>query len=227
MKILRLLPVIAMIIFSTNVKAQFTQEPLPYAYDALEPYIDARTMDIHFNRHHAGYVKNLNNAVSGTTLEKMSLEDILVNVSQYDVAVRNNGGGHYNHQLFWAILTPEKNTQPSTELNNAITSAFGNMDELKAKLNKEAASRFGSGWAWLYVNENGGLAVCSTPNQDNPLMDVSSCKGIPILGIDVWEHAYYLNYQNKRGDYLNAIWSLINWKEVSRNYELALQEQKK
>jgi len=227
MKIFRFLPIIAGIVFSLQVEAQFTQEPLPYAYDALEPYIDARTMDIHFNRHHAGYVKNLNNAVSGTPLEKMSLEDILANVSQYDVAVRNNGGGHYNHQLFWAILTPEKNTQPSAELGNAITSAFGNMDELKAKLNKEAASRFGSGWAWLYVDEKGGLAVCSTPNQDNPLMDVSSCKGIPILGIDVWEHAYYLNYQNKRGDYLNAIWNLINWKEVSRNYELALQKQKK
>lgn len=209
---------------ATYIQAQFKQEKMPYAYDALEPYIDAQTMDIHYNRHHAGYVSNLNKAVEGTGLEKMSLEEILAGVSKYDVVVRNNGGGHYNHQLFWSILTPDTKTNPSGDLKKAIKEAFGGLDELKSALNKEAATRFGSGWAWLYLNGEGKLAVCSTPNQDNPLMDVAEYKGTPILGIDVWEHAYYLKYQNKRGDYLEAIWNIINWDEVSDNYKNALKE---
>ena len=203
---------------------QFSQTPLPYAYDALEPVIDAPTMDIHYNRHHAGYVNNLNKAVNGTALAEMSLEEILSGISAYDMAVRNNAGGHYNHELFWEVLSPVENTLPSKELQGAIATYFGDMDGLRETLLAEASRRFGSGWAWLYVNAQGDLAVCSTPNQDNPLMDIAGCKGIPILGIDVWEHAYYLHYQNKRGEYLNNIWNIINWEEVSRNYREAISK---
>ena len=224
MKKLSLLILSITLFFGVNLNAQFSQEALPYDYAALEPNIDAQTMNIHYNKHHAGYVKKLNNAVKGTSLENMKLEEILANISKYDASVRNNGGGHYNHQLFWRILTPTKDTKPSDDLETAINKAFGSMDGLRDVLNKEASTRFGSGWAWLYVGNDGKLAVCSTPNQDNPLMDISECKGIPILGIDVWEHAYYLKYQNKRGDYLQAIWNLINWDEVSVNYEMAMKE---
>lgn len=205
------------------VTAQFKQTALPYAYNALEGYIDAQTMEIHYTKHAAGYASNLNKAVSGTPLEKESLEKILSHISKESPAVRNNAGGHYNHELFWTILTPEKNTMPSAKLAKAINDNFGSLDALKEKLSKAGADRFGSGWAWLVVTADKKLAVTSSPNQDNPLMDVSEIKGTPVLGIDVWEHAYYLKYQNKRADYLNAFWNVVNWKEVSRRYEQAVK----
>ena len=208
---------------ATFATAQFKQTPLPYAYNALEGSIDAETMEIHYTKHAAGYVNNLNKAVTGTSLEKESLTSILSHISKENTTIRNNAGGHYNHELFWTILTPEKNTQPSAKLAKAITENFGSMDVLKEKLSKAGADRFGSGWAWLIVTADKKLAVTSSPNQDNPLMDVSEVKGTPILGIDVWEHAYYLKYQNKRADYLAAFWNVMNWKEVSRRYEEALK----
>ncbi len=208
-------------IVSISVSAQFTQKPLPYSYAALEPSIDAQTMEIHYSKHHAAYVKNLNAAVVGTEAEKMSVKEIFATVSKFSPAIRNNAGGHYNHELFWSILTPEKNTKPSVELEKAITETFGSVEALKEKINAAATSRFGSGWAWLSVDKDKKLIVSSTPNQDNPLMDVVESKGTPILGIDVWEHAYYLKYQNKRADYLTSIWNVINWNEVSANYKAA------
>ncbi|MFA5417723.1 MAG: superoxide dismutase [Bacteroidales bacterium] len=191
----------------------FTLPTLDYAYADLEPHIDARTMDIHYNKHHQGYVNNLNNAIAGTPLENKSIEEILANVSTASVAVRNNGGGHYNHSLFWKIMSPTGGGQPSGALLSAINSAFGSFDQFKEEFSKAAATRFGSGWAWL-IKTNNGLAITSTPNQDNPLMDLAEVKGTPILGLDVWEHAYYLNYQNRRPDYINAFFNVINWKEV-------------
>ncbi len=199
----------------------FELPKLPYAYDALEPHIDARTMEIHYSKHHNAYVTNLNNAIAGTDAEKLSIEEICKNISKYPAAVRNNGGGHYNHSLFWSIMsgTPSK---PSAKLEAAINSDLGGMDKFKEEFNKAAATRFGSGWAWLCVEE-GKLKICSTPNQDNPLMDVvTDCKGTPVLGLDVWEHAYYLHYQNRRPDYCTAFWSVVNWDEVSRRFEAAL-----
>lgn len=193
---------------------------LKYAFDALEPHIDAMTMEIHHDRHHNAYVTNLNKAIEGTDAESLSLEDLMANISKYPMAVRNNGGGHYNHTLFWEILGPNGGA-PSGKLADAINDAFGSLDSLKEQMNNAGATRFGSGWAWLIV-QNGKLAVCSTPNQDNPLMDIAEVKGTPILGIDVWEHAYYLKYQNKRPDYLGAIWNVINWAEVAKRYEAAL-----
>jgi Fe-Mn family superoxide dismutase len=193
---------------------------LKYAFDALEPHIDAMTMEIHHDRHHNAYVTNLNKAIEGTDAENLSLEDLMANISKYPMAVRNNGGGHYNHTLFWEILGPNGGA-PSDKLADAINDAFGSLDSLKEQMNNAGATRFGSGWAWLIV-QNGKLAVCSTPNQDNPLMDIAEVKGTPILGIDVWEHAYYLKYQNKRPDYLGAIWNVINWDEVAKRYEAAL-----
>jgi superoxide dismutase, Fe-Mn family len=207
---------------SLNVFAQFVQSPLPYAYNALEPFIDAQTMEIHYSKHHVAYITNLNKAIAGTAAEKMDIISILSKVSTFSPAVRNNAGGHYNHDLFWSILTPNKNTMPSAMLSLMISKTFGPMDSLKVQLNKAAATRFGSGWAWLYVTTDGKLAICSTANQDNPLMDNAENKGTPILGIDVWEHAYYLKYQNKRNDYLAALWNIINWDEVSRRYEKAV-----
>ncbi len=202
--------------------AQFKQSPLPYAYDALEGNIDAKTMEIHYSKHAAAYVANLNKAIAGTPQEKQTLFEIMSNASKLPMAVRNNAGGHYNHELFWTVLTPVKNTQPSAKLAKAINDAFGSMDAFKEKMAKAGADRFGSGWAWLSVDKNGKLFVSSTPNQDNPLMDVVEEKGTPIFGIDVWEHAYYLKYQNKRADYLAAIWNVTNWKEISRRYEEAV-----
>jgi len=202
--------------------AQFKQTPLPYAYNALEGSVDAQTMEIHYSKHAAAYVANLNKAIAGTPQEKQTLFQILSGVSKLTPAVRNNAGGHYNHELFWTVLTPVKNTQPSEKLAKAITETFGSMDAFKEKISKAGADRFGSGWAWLSVDKSGKLFVSSTANQDNPLMDVVEEKGTPILGIDVWEHAYYLKYQNKRADYLNAIWNVLNWKEVSRRYDEAL-----
>ncbi|HCZ8395915.1 superoxide dismutase [Elizabethkingia anophelis] len=204
------------------VSAQFKQVPLPYAYNALEGSIDAQTMEIHYSKHGAAYVANLNKAIAGTSLEKESLVKILSGISKQSLAVRNNAGGHYNHELFWTILTPEKNTQPSEKLAKAINQSFGSFDAFKEKMSKAGADRFGSGWAWLIVTPEKKLAITSTANQDNPLMDIAEVKGIPVLGIDVWEHAYYLKYQNKRADYLSAIWNVINWKEINKRYEAAL-----
>jgi Fe-Mn family superoxide dismutase len=195
----------------------FTLPNLPYAFNALEPHIDARTMEIHHGKHHNAYVTNLNNAIAGTDAEKLSIEEICKNISKYPVAVRNNGGGHYNHSLFWTILTPAGGS-PSGPVADAINSTFGSVDEFKAKFSAAATGRFGSGWAWLIVDGSGKLAITSTPNQDNPLMDVAETTGTPILGLDVWEHAYYLNYQNRRPDYIAAFWNIINWSEVAKRF---------
>jgi superoxide dismutase, Fe-Mn family len=194
----------------------FTLPALPYAFGALEPHIDARTMEIHHGKHHNAYVTNLNNAIAGTDAEKLSIEDICKNISKYPAAVRNNGGGHYNHSLFWTVLGT--GTTLSGELADAINSAFGSVDEFKTKFAAAATGRFGSGWAWLIKDGSGKLAITSTPNQDNPLMDVAEVKGTPILGLDVWEHAYYLNYQNRRPDYITAFWSVVNWNEVAKRF---------
>jgi Fe-Mn family superoxide dismutase len=195
----------------------FELPALPYATNALEPNIDARTMEIHHGKHHNGYVTNLNNAIAGTDLEGKSLKELL-KVAGSNTAVRNNGGGHYNHSLFWKILSPDGGGAPTGELATAIDAKFGSFDSFKETFNKAAATRFGSGWAWLCIDTNKELNVCSSPNQDNPLMDISECPGTPIMGLDVWEHAYYLNYQNRRPDYISAFWNLINWDEVSKNY---------
>ena len=195
----------------------FTLPPLPYAHEALEPHIDSETMQIHHGKHHQAYVDNLNKAIAGTEHEKKSLEELIANAGKISPAVRNNGGGHWNHSLFWEILG-EGGGAPSGKLAEAINQAFGSLDGLKEKMNAAGATRFGSGWAWLIVKD-GKLEVTSTPNQDNPLMDVAEVKGTPILGIDVWEHAYYLKYQNKRPDYLKAVWNVINWKKVEERFE--------
>lgn len=199
----------------------FELPQLPYALNALEPHIDARTMEIHHGKHHAAYVTNLNAALEGTDGAGKSLEDLMKNISTYPAAVRNNGGGHWNHSLFWTVMAPNGGGQPSGELADAINADLGGFDAFKEAFSKAAATRFGSGWAWLCL-ENGKLKVCSTPNQDNPLMDVvSDCNGTPILGLDVWEHAYYLNYQNRRPDYVAAFFNVINWDEVSRRFQAA------
>lgn len=198
----------------------FTLPALPYAFDALEPNIDKETMQIHHDKHHQGYVDNLNKAVAGTENEDKSLEELLKNAGSISPAVRNNGGGHWNHSFFWEILSADGGGSPDGKLAEAIDKEFGSLDEMKEKFNAAGASRFGSGWAWLGVKD-GSLAICSTPNQDNPLMDVAECKCKPILGCDVWEHAYYLKYQNKRADYLKAFWNAVNWKKVSEHFEKA------
>ncbi len=200
----------------------FTLAPLPYANDALEPFFDAQTMEIHHDRHHNAYVTNLNAAIAGTDSDKQSIEEILANISKASPAVRNNGGGHYNHELFWNILAPAgKGGELSGDLKAAIEAAFGSVDEFKAQFKAAGGSRFGSGWAWLIVKADGSVAVTSTPNQDNPLMDIAEVKGTPILGIDVWEHAYYLKYQNKRPDYIDAFWNVVNWNEVAKRFAAA------
>jgi len=196
----------------------FELPSLDYAYDALEPHIDARTMEIHHGKHHAGYTTNLNNAIAGTELEGKSIDDILTGLDMNNAAVRNNGGGFYNHSLFWKIMTPNAGTQPSDELADAINAAFGSFESFKDAFAKAAATRFGAGWAWLCVHAGGKVEVCSTANQDNPWMPGAGCTGTPILGLDVWEHAYYLNYQNRRPDYINAFFNVINWDEVSKRY---------
>lgn len=199
----------------------FNLPELPYSNDALEPHFDAKTMEIHHDKHHKGYTDKLNAAIEGTELENQSIEEILKNVSKHSSAVRNNGGGFYNHSLFWKTLSPNGGGQPSGELMDKINSAFGSFEDFKKKFSEAAATRFGSGWAWLCVKD-GSLVVCSTPNQDNPMMDVSEgCGGTPILGLDVWEHAYYLKYQNKRPEYIEAFWNVVNWDEVSKLYEEA------
>ncbi len=198
--------------------SKFELPKLKYEYNALEPYIDSTTMEIHHSKHHAAYVNNLNKAVEGTELEKLSLNEILTSVSKYPVAVRNNGGGHYNHSMFWEILKNNNNAKPSGKLASAIDSAFGSFDDFKKKFSDAATTRFGSGWAWLVLKSDGKLEVSSTPNQDNPLMDVADVKGFPVLGLDVWEHAYYLKYQNRRPEYIANFWNIINWEEAEKRF---------
>ena len=196
----------------------FELPQLSYAYDALEPHIDARTMEIHHSKHHNGYTTKLNAAVAGTDLEGKSIEDILANLDMSNGAVRNNGGGFYNHSLFWTVMNPEDRGYLSGDLKDAIEAEFGSKDAFIEAFSKAAATQFGSGWAWLCVHKGGKISVCSTPNQDNPLMPGVTCGGTPILGLDVWEHAYYLNYQNRRPDYIDAFFKVINWNEVERRY---------
>lgn len=198
----------------------FELPALPYAKDALEPHIDAKTMEIHHGKHHAGYVSKLNAAVEGTEMEGKSLEELLKNHSD-KAAVRNNGGGHYNHSLFWTIMSPKGGGKPSGDLAKAIDNAYGSFDKFKEEFSNAAATRFGSGWAWLCVHKGGKVEVCSSLNQDNPIMPNVGCGGTPVLGIDVWEHAYYLNYQNKRPEYIDAFFNVINWEEVSKKYDAA------
>jgi Fe-Mn family superoxide dismutase len=193
----------------------FKLPDLSYDYNALEPYIDARTMEIHHSKHHAGYTSKLNDAVTGTELEGKSIEEILSSVSAASIAVRNNGGGFYNHNLYWSVMGPNAGGEPEGELADAINGAFGSFADFKTQFSNAAATRFGSGWAWLVKESGGSLVVTSTPNQDNPLMDLAEVKGTPVLGIDVWEHAYYLKYQNRRPEYIEAFWNVINWNEVA------------
>jgi len=200
----------------------FELPALHYATDALEPHIDKTTMEIHHDKHHQAYVTNLNKALEGKPEASSSIEEIVKHISKFPAAVRNNGGGHYNHSLFWNILGPNKGGEPTGDLAKAINETFGSFADLKTKLQEAGATRFGSGWAWLSVGADKKLQVSSTPNQDNPLMDIAEIKGTPILGIDVWEHAYYLKYQNKRPDYLAAIWNVINWDAVAELYKKAL-----
>lgn len=199
----------------------FELPKLQYAYDALEPHIDARTMEIHHTKHHAGYTNKLNAAIEGTDLDSKSIEDILTNLDMSNSAVRNNGGGFYNHRLFWEVMNPEGKGRLSGALKDAIEAEFGSFDAFKDAFSKAAATQFGSGWAWLCVHKGGKVEVCSTPNQDNPLMPGVACGGTPILGLDVWEHAYYLKYQNRRPEYIEEFFSVINWNEVERRYEEA------
>ena len=199
----------------------FELPKLNYAYDALEPHIDARTMEIHHSKHHNGYTTKLNAAIEGAALENESIESILEDLDMSNGAVRNNGGGFYNHSLFWSIMDPNDKGELSGDLKDAIVGAYGSVDAFKTAFSKAAATQFGSGWAWLCVHKGGKVEVCSTPNQDNPLMPGVSCGGTPILGLDVWEHAYYLNYQNRRPDYINAFFNVINWSEVAKRFDAA------
>ncbi|MGE5410940.1 MAG: superoxide dismutase [Clostridiales bacterium] len=198
--------------------AKYELPKLPYSYNALEPNIDAQTMEIHYTKHHGAYVTNLNKAIEGTNLEKLSLEETLRSVSQYPVAVRNNGGGHYNHSLFWEVMNPKEKGNPPGTFSDVLNNTFGSLDDFIKKFSEAAMGRFGSGWAWLVLDNNGKLSIGSTPNQDNPLMDVSELKGTPLLGLDVWEHAYYLKYQNRRAEYVANFWNVVNWNEVAKRY---------
>jgi Fe-Mn family superoxide dismutase len=201
-------------------EVNFVQQPLPYAYNALEPFIDAMTMEIHHTKHAAGYTKNLNDAcvAENVDIKNTSIISLLASISKYSTKMRNNAGGHYNHELFWQLMKPAPATAPTGALADAINKSFGSLDNFKTAFSDAAKTRFGSGWAWLVIKADNSLAVCSTPNQDNPLMDTAETKGTPILGLDVWEHAYYLKYQNKRPDYINAWWNLVNWKFVEERY---------
>jgi len=212
-----------MLFLATGLHAQFNLPALKYSTSALEPYIDSETMNIHYNKHHKAYVTNLNKAWAEIKAKPANLLAAFKQMTKYTDAVRNNGGGHYNHSLFWSIMTPNGNNEISAELLTAINHEFKSLDDVKKKISEAGLTRFGSGWAWLVLTPSKKLIVTSTPNQDNPLMSTNKIKGIPILGIDVWEHAYYLKYQNKRGDYLAAIWNVIDWKEVSKLYNDALQ----
>jgi Fe-Mn family superoxide dismutase len=203
----------------------FQQQPLPYAFNALEPYIDAMTMEIHYTKHAATYAKNVTDACVAEKIDttQVSLVDVLKNISKYSAKMRNNAGGHYNHELFWQLMKPAPNNAPSGSLAEAINKSFGNFAEFQKAFGEAAKARFGSGWAWLLVKADGSLAVSSTPNQDNPLMDVSDCPGTPVLGLDVWEHAYYLNYQNRRPDYISSFFHVINWNAVNERYAAAIK----
>jgi len=198
----------------------FELPALPYAHNALEPHIDEKTMEIHHGKHHQAYVNNLNNAVKGNAAEGVSLTDLVHNISKHSPAIRNNGGGHWNHSFFWGIMGPNGGGQPNGALMDAIVASFGSFDAMKEQFNSAGTTRFGSGWAWLIVHDH-KLAITSTPNQDNPLMDIAEVKGTPILGLDVWEHAYYLHYQNRRPDYIGAFWNVINWSAVNAHFEAA------
>ena len=200
----------------------FELPKLPYAYNALEPYIDAQTMEIHHSKHHAAYTNNLNAALQGTENENKDIVELFKSISKLPVAVRNNGGGYYNHNLFWTVMKPNGGGAPTGDLGDAINKKFGSFEKFKELFSGAAATRFGSGWAWLVINANKELEIGSSPNQDNPLMDVSDVKGTPILGLDVWEHAYYLKYQNRRPDYIGAFWNVINWEEIARRFKLAI-----
>ena len=207
-------------------EGMFTLAPLPYANDALEPHIDKLTMEIHHDRHHKAYVDNLNKAIAGTDMEKQSIEQLLSGISKTNYTVRNNAGGHWNHTFFWQIMSPNAGGAaplPSGKLADAINAEFGSFDKMKEAFAKAATSRFGSGWAWLMVTSDKKLKIASTPNQDNPLMDSATDKGTPVLALDVWEHAYYLKYQNKRADYIAAFWNVVNWKKASENFEMAMK----
>lgn len=197
----------------------FKLPDLPYAYDALEPHIDARTMEIHHTKHHAGYTSKLNDAIQGTDAEGKSIEEIIRNINNYSTAIRNNGGGFFNHNLFWEVMSPNGGGEPTGSLAEAIKRDFGSFNEFKTQFSNAAATRFGSGWAWLCQHENGKLEVCSSANQDNPLMPGVGCGGNPILGLDVWEHAYYLNYQNRRPDYIESFWQVVNWNKVNELFK--------
>jgi Fe-Mn family superoxide dismutase len=202
---------------------KFVLPPLPYAFDALEPYIDKMTMEVHHGRHHQAFINNLNNAVAGTELEGRDILHILANVSKYPAAVRNNAGGHWNHDIFWQIMGPDGGGKPSGALLKAVEERFGSFDSFKEQFNQAAMSVFGSGWAWLIVDAEKKLQITTTPNQDNPLMDVAQKRGMPIFGLDVWEHAYYLKYQNRRVEYVANFWNVVNWKEVERRYHDAVK----
>jgi Fe-Mn family superoxide dismutase len=199
----------------------FELPALAYATDALEPHIDKMTMEIHHGKHHQAYVDNLNKALAGTDSANAKIEDILKSISKFPMPVRNNGGGHYNHSLYWSIMSPNGGGTPSGDLAKAIDAAFGSFDAFKQKFAESGTTRFGSGWAWLCLKADGTLCVCSTPNQDNPLMDIAECPGTPLLGMDVWEHAYYLKYQNKRPDYIAAFWNVVNWNAVAERFAKA------
>jgi Fe-Mn family superoxide dismutase len=207
-----------------GISQTYSLPKLKYSYSALSASIDSTTMEIHYTKHHQAYITNLNKAIVANKLENISLEELLLTAGTRPDVIRNNAGGHYNHSLFWELLTPTQNTKPSPLLLRAIENQFSTLDSLKKLINVAASSRFGSGWAWLVVTPDHQLAVTSTANQDNPIMDICPIKGIPVLGIDVWEHAYYLKYQNKRGDYLSAIWNIIDWETISRKYEAALTD---
>lgn len=197
----------------------FTLPALPYSHDALEPHFDTLTMQIHHGKHHQAYVDNLNKALAGTEHESKTLEELMASMSSLPMAVRNNGGGHYNHSLFWEILSPNGGGAPTGPLADAIEAQLGGLEKMKADFANAGMTRFGSGWAWLCVKADKSLCICSTPNQDNPLMDLAECKATPILGMDVWEHAYYLHFQNRRADYIASFWNVVNWNEVQKRYE--------
>ena len=199
----------------------FELPKLNYNYTDLEPHVDAKTMEIHHSKHHQAYVNNLNAAIENTDAAAMSIEEIVKNISKFSPAVRNNGGGHWNHTFFWNVMSPNGGGNPTGELASKIDAQFGSFEAMKEEFNKAATTRFGSGWAWLCKKADGSLCICSTPNQDNPLMDIAECPGTPIIGLDVWEHAYYLNYQNRRPDYIAAFWNVVNWEAAADNYKNA------
>ncbi len=226
-KIMKKLIVIITILLSSKLIGQnFEFKPLPYTYDALEPFIDAKTMEIHYSKHHKTYYENFINSIKGTKAENMSIEEIFSNVEMLPTAVRNNGGGYWNHQFFWNIMAPQGKPLTDKKLKNAINKSFGSLDSFKEQFKKSALSLFGSGWTWLIVDENKNLQIINTPNQDNPLMSIAPTKGIPILAIDIWEHAYYLKYQNRRSEYIDNWFQVINWEEVAKLYHQAIDKQK-